>query len=80
MELKNQKNLVSIHKELATAIRWQPSHNCKRCKLLANKLASITALYCEILESVIKKEIRQSYAKRILSILIEAIKSFTKVS
>lgn len=80
MNLKQETNLVSIHKELATALRWQPSHSCKRCKLLVTKLASITALYSEILEGVIRKEIRQSYASRILSILLEAMKSFIKVS
>jgi len=80
MELKNQKGLVLIHKELATALQWQPSHRCKRCKLLAKQLAAVTALYSDILESVIRKEIRQSYARRIFSILFEAIKSFTKVS
>ena len=80
MELTNQRRLVRIHKELATASQWQPSRNCKRCKLFATQLAAITALYCEILESVIRREIRQSYAKRILSILIEAIKGLTKVS
>jgi len=80
MELINQKRLVLIHKELATASQWQLSHNCRRCKLLADKLAAVTVLYCEILESVIRKEIRQSYAKRILSILVEAVKNLTKVS
>ena len=80
MELTNQKRLVLIHKELATASQWQPLHSCRRCKLLAAKLASITGLYCEILESVIRKEIRQSYAQRILSILVEAVKHLTRVS
>jgi hypothetical protein len=80
MNLNNQKTLVSIHKELATALQWQPSHRCKRCKVLATKLASITALYSEILDGVIRKEIRQSYARRILSILLEAVKSLTRVS
>lgn len=80
MELNNQKILVQIHKELATASQWQPSHSCKRCKLLATKLASITELYCEILDSVIRKEIRQSYAKRIFSILIEVVKNVSRVS
>lgn len=80
MELTNQKRLVQIHKELATASRWQPSRSCKRCKLLATQLASITELYCEILDSVIRKEIRQSYAQRIISILIEVVKNVTRVS
>lgn len=80
MNLKQETNLVSIHKELATALTWQPSHSCKRCKLLAAKLASVTTLYSDILEGVIRKEIRQSYARRIFSVLLEAVKSFTKVS
>ena len=80
MNLKIQTKLVSIHKELATVLQWQPSHHCKRCKLLATKLASVTALYSEILECVIRKEIRQSYARRIFLILLEAIKTFIRVS
>ncbi|MFA4873622.1 MAG: hypothetical protein WC659_06900 [Patescibacteria group bacterium] len=80
MNLPNQQRLVAIHKELATATKWQPSPRCRRCQLLATQLASVTALYCEILDSVLRKEIRQSYAKRILSILMEAIKGFARVS
>lgn len=80
MDLKIQKKLVQINKELATATQWQPSHRCKQSILLAKQLASVTTLYAEILESVIRKEIRQSYARRIFAIIIEIVKSYTKVS
>ena len=79
MTLTDQKNLVLIHKELAVVLKRQPSYQCKQCKLLARQLASVTTLYSDILEGVIRKEIKQSYAKRILAIIMEAIKSFTKV-
>lgn len=80
MDLKTQRTLVLLNKELATALQWQPSHRCKQCKLIVAKLAFITTLYGEILDSVIRKEIRHSYAVRIISILVEAVKSFIKVS
>lgn len=76
MDKKNKKTLAVICKELATASKWQPSHTCKQCRLFAKKLTLIAELHLDILKSVRRKEIRQSYAKEITVILIEVVKSF----
>ena len=79
MELNQQKMLVNVHKQLALAIKSNPSH-CKDCKVLAKALSDVTIIYSEILDGVIKKEIRTSFARRVLATIFDIVKVYTKGS
>jgi hypothetical protein len=78
MNLKQQQKLVAVHRQLAQALKKSPSHTCKNCKDLAGTLASVTAIYSDVLDGVIKGEIRRSFARRILSTVVDVVKAYTR--
>lgn len=80
MELKHQRALVAVHRKLASALTKRPSPSCKNCKVLREMLADVTVLYSDILDGVIKKEIRQSFARRLLGLIVDVVKAYTKGS
>lgn len=77
MNLKEQQGLVAVHRQLAAALRT-PSHTCKHCKELTAKLATVTAIYSDVLEGVIKGQVRREFARRVLSTVLDVVKAFTR--
>lgn len=80
MELNDQRVLVAVHKKLASALMKRPSPSCKNCKVLSEMLADVTVLYSNIIDGVIKKEIRQNFARRLLGLIVDVVKAYTKGS
>lgn len=80
MKLNDQRILVEIHKKLASALMKRPSPSCKNCKILTEMLADVAVLYSNILDGVIKKEIRWSFARHLLGLIVDVVKTYTKGS
>ncbi len=70
--------LVAVQKQLADVIVKTPSHSCKNCKVLVGALASITGIYTDILEGVLKGEMRRDFVRRIASVTLDVVKGFTR--
>lgn len=77
MNLKEQQGLVAVHRQLATALKT-PSHTCKNCKELAGILATVTALYSDILDGVLRGQMRRDFARRIFSTVLDVVKAYTR--
>lgn len=80
MELKAQQKLAALNKKLASALKKHPTRTCENCKVLAELLAEVVNIYSDIIEGVIKKEIRASFVRRLLSLLVAVVRMYTKVS
>lgn len=78
MTKKEEKTLIEINKQLSAALKQNSSSTgCEHCKVRAAQLARITALYSEILESVIKREIRLEFAEEMIAVITKAVMGFT---
>ena len=80
MNIKDQQRLLVIQRELSTALQLEPSHKrpCARCSALSKALAEVTALHADILDGVLRSEIRRGFARRLASLIMDVVKVYTK--
>ncbi len=78
MNTKQQQQLIAVHRQLAGVLEKTPPHTCKNCSVLASKLATVTAIYSDILDGVLKGEIRRAFARRVLSTIVDVVKAYTR--
>lgn len=81
MTSKEETTLVAINKQLSAALQQNSSSTgCPHCIARTDQLARITSLYSDILQSVIKREIRLQFAEEIIAIITKAVVGYFATS
>lgn len=80
MNLKDQQKLVLIQRKLTSTLQKQPSHKCScdGCIALTKTLAEVTTLYADILDGVLRAEVRRGFARRLSTLILDVVRVYTK--